>query len=153
MTLPISKRYHTHRHNCLHIFSSITFFAPNNRALTFPKHKKGREHPHEPHDVLATLYEQFESLADDDERKKKLLHAILQYHTLPKKVIRPALHVNTTFATLLIAKDGSFGGQARRIGVESHGFLPFGPLKINFYAFVLPKEWYTANGKSRSLWA
>lgn len=130
-------------------FSSITFFAPNNHALTFPKHKKGKEHPHEPRDVLATLYEQFESIADgdDDEKKKKILHAILQYHTLPKKVIRPELYFNTTFATLLFPKDGSFAGQARRIGVES---LPFGPLKINFYAFVLPKEWYTANGKPRS---
>ena len=137
---------------CLHIFSSITFFAPNNHALTFPKHKKGRKHPHEPHDVLATLYEQFESLTEhDDERKKKILHAILQYHTLPKRVFRPALHFNTTFATLLIAKDGSFGGQARRIGVENHGLLPI--LKINFYAFVLPREWYTANGMSSFLWA
>lgn len=98
--------------------------------------------------MLANLYEQFESLTDgDDDKKKKILHAILQYHTLPEKVIRPALHFNTTFATCLKAKDGSFGGQARRIGVESHGILPFGPLKINFYAFVLPKEWYTANGK------
>ena len=98
--------------------------------------------------MLANLF-QFESLADnDDERKKKILHAILQYHTLPKRVIRPALYFNTTFATLLTAKDGSFGGQPRRIGVETHGFLPIGPLKINFYAFVLPKEWYTANGKS-----
>lgn len=96
--------------------------------------------------MLANLYEQFESLTDgDDDKKKKILHAILQYHTLPERVIRPALHFNTTFATCLKAKDGSFGGQARRIGVES--ILPFGPLKINFYAFVLPKEWYTANGK------
>jgi hypothetical protein len=138
----------------------VTFFAPNNHALTFPKHRRGRRHPHEPHDGLATLYEQFESLAansvdGDDEKKKKLkaiLDAILQYHTLPKKVIRPALHFNGTFETLLIPKDGSFGGQARRIGVKSHSLLPFGPLKINFYAFVLPKEWYTANGKRRSLW-
>ena len=152
MIPPTSRRCPAIEHafltRCLHTFPSVTFFAPNNHALTFPKHKKGRKHPHEPNDVLATLYEQFESLADDDdEKKKKILHAILEYHTLPEKVIRPALHFNTTYATRLTAKDGSFGGQARRIGVESHGLLPFGPLKINFYAFVLPKEWYTANGK------
>ncbi|PVF99072.1 hypothetical protein CPB86DRAFT_774487 [Serendipita vermifera] len=115
--------------------TNITFFAPDNKALTPPKSR--RRGGHDSALSLVTLYEEYERLYanqndneegggggddDDEERKKrfkKILHALLQYHTLPDGLDRFGLDTNRTYATALEAKDGSFGGQARRISVGS----------------------------------
>jgi len=129
---------------------SITFFAPDNKALT-PHHKKKH---HKSTLSLSTVYEEYERLQvnakddgdDDDEEKKKrfkkILHALLQYHTLPAAIGRPGLSSNFTYETALEAHDGSYGGQPRRIGVYT-GLLG---LSINFYVGI---EWASvaaANG-------
>ena len=91
---------------------------------------------------LATVYDEFERIQarndDDDEEKKKrfkkILHALLQYHTLPAAIGKPGLYANSTYETALEAHDGSYDGQPRRISVLT-GLLG---LRINFYVGV---EW------------
>jgi hypothetical protein len=138
---------------------SITFFAPDNKALTPPKRR--RRGGHDSTLSLASLYEEFERLYDNDEegggggdddeerkkRFKKILHALLQYHTLPTGLDRFGLGTNRTYATALEAKDGSYGGQARRISVAS-GLTSH--LLINEYVL---SDWFfitAENGKFRN---
>lgn len=133
---------------------SVTFFAPDNKALT--PHKK---HPHHGHGAtlsLATIYEEFEKLQaaddddDDDEEKKKrfkkILRALLKYHTLPTGISKYGLHLNSTYETALEAHDGSFGGQARRILVS--GDL-IGRLFVNYYVSV---DWKSVNATNGFLY-
>jgi hypothetical protein len=117
----------------------ITFFAPDNKALT--PHKRRR---HDTTVSLATAYSEYERLQtdardeDDDEKKrrfKKILHALLQYHTLPAALDKPAMYTNVTYETAWRARDGSYDGQQRRISVGNN---LLGKLVINFYVGV---EW------------
>ena len=73
---------------------------------------------------------------DDEERKKrfkKIVHALLKYHTLPTDLDKPALYKNATYGTALKAHDGSFDDQPRRI-TASNDLI--GRLFINFWAEV-----------------
>jgi hypothetical protein len=131
---------------------SVSFFAPDNKALT--PHKNGTHHNHGATLSLATVYEEFENLqtaADEDEKKKrfkKILRALLKYHTLPTAVPRYGLYVNSTYETALEAHDGSFGSQPRRILVA--GDL-IGRLFINYYISVGWKSVNATNGMHLSL--
>jgi len=134
-----------------HPCRSLTFFAPDNKALTPPKGKHGESIL-----SLSTLYEEYELLHancregdDEDEEKKKrfkkILHALLKYHTLPAALGKPALYTNATYATAWKAKDGSYDGQHRRISVGNN---LLGKLVVNYYVGV---EWVTVaaeNGES-----
>lgn len=99
---------------------------------------------------MATLYEEYEQLnnldddGDDEEKKKwfkKILHALLKYHTFPTALNKPELYKNATYGTALKAKDGSFDGQPRRVAIAT-GSWPFGSLYVNYYAKV---EWATVS--------
>ncbi|KAG8803837.1 hypothetical protein FRC16_002694 [Serendipita sp. 398] len=131
--------------------ANITFFAADNKALTPPRRRK----PH--HGSLSQAYEEYERLVrlrakddgdedDDDEEKKKrlkkLVHAILKYHTLPTDFDRPALYKQATYDTALKAKDGSYDSQPRRIAVTND---PFGRLFVNFYSTV---EWLSIDAEN-----
>jgi hypothetical protein len=102
----------------------ITFFAFDNFAIRpHPKHAK----EFVPYEYsLSTVLENIENLdlqADDKDKDKKkrllkhIVKAILSYHILPGKFDGHALAGNSTFATSLLASDGSFSEQARRIKV------------------------------------
>jgi hypothetical protein len=110
-------------------------------------HKKKKD-PHDSSLTLTTLYEEYEQLDDDDEdeekkkRFKKILHALLKYHTLHAVLNTPDLYRNATYGTALKAKDGSYDGQPRRVSVVNDFFHFY----INFFAKV---EWVSvsaANG-------
>ncbi|CAG7846272.1 SubName: Full=Uncharacterized protein {ECO:0000313/EMBL:CCA68471.1} [Serendipita indica DSM 11827] len=134
---------------------NITFFAPNNKALTPPKRRRDHQRSSL---SLAHIYAELERLEakaqrheggddDDDEEKKKrfkkIVHALLKYHTLPTSLDKPALYRNATYETALKAKDGSFDDQPRRV-TASNDLI--GRLFINFWAKV---EWLSvsaANG-------
>lgn len=131
--------------------ADITFFAPDNKALT-PPHKKNKHH--ESKLSLAILYKEYERLQanaqtdgddDDDEEKKKrfkkILHALLKYHTLPTALDHQGLSVNVTYGTALEAHDGSYGGQPRRISVQTGLFGS----SINFYVGI---EWVNVNAEN-----
>jgi hypothetical protein len=132
---------------------SVSFFAPDNKALT--PHKKGHHHHHGETLSLATVYEEYEKLQtadeEDEEKKKrfkKILRALLKYHTLPTAIPRYGLYVNSTYETALEAHDGSFGGQARRILVI--GDL-IGRLFVNYFVAVDWKSVNATNGTYLSL--
>jgi Fasciclin domain len=134
----------------LHFTTSITFFAPDNKALT--PHKKGKHHGATL--SLSTIYDEYERLQtnarddDDDEEKKrrfkKILRALLKYHTLPAALDKSALYANVTYETAWKAKDGSYDGQYRRISV---GNSLLGKLAINFYVGVEWKSVAAENGE------
>ncbi|KAG8809362.1 hypothetical protein FRC17_003480 [Serendipita sp. 399] len=134
--------------------ANITFFAPDNKALTPPR-KKPR-HGDSTSLSLSRAYEEYERLVvlrandegdDDDEEKKKrlkkLIHAVLEYHTLPTDLDRPSLYKQATYETALQAKGGSYDAQPRRIAITND---LIGRLFVNFYVTV---EWVAvdaANG-------
>lgn len=77
---------------------------------------------------------------DDDDDKKKhrkevfkfIVGEVLKYHGLSKIYTATELAENNTVATVLKARDGSFGGQHRRIRIEK-SLLPPSEYKIQRY--------------------
>lgn len=155
-----------------HFYCSITFFAPNNKALRRPHHRK-RGHGHGllsltlsdpaaiPSDVYSSLdlseiisgIEELEaSLVDDDdpdkERRKKfiriLVRAILAYHILPHGLDGRQLIQNTTYATNLTIPDGALDKEPLRIRVGASKLLP--AIKINFLVTVVKPDIGAKNG-------
>ncbi|KAL7418886.1 hypothetical protein Q5752_006570 [Cryptotrichosporon argae] len=151
----------------------ITFFAPNNDALTLPKHGH-----HDDDDELfgelirnpslpllsAALDSPTFSLAgvdsgDDDnddkdhqhriELLRKLAYDVLKYHGIPKAYTAQELAQNSTIATALKAHDGSYAGLHRRIRIEKSIVPP--SLKLNFYAKVLVSDIKARNGVVHTL--
>lgn len=151
----------------------ITFFAPNNDALTPPEH----HHHDDEHEELklimrnpslasisAILDRQPAYLLEDDDhhhhhhggddddkdkkRKreifKKIAAKVLAYHGLPKAYTASDLAQNSTLETGLKATDGSYGGLHRRVRVEKSLLPP--SLKLNFYAKVLVSDIKAKNG-------
>ncbi|KAK8845448.1 hypothetical protein IAR55_006161 [Kwoniella newhampshirensis] len=154
--------------------SQITFFAPNNDALTPPHHK------HDDDDdafvqllntpslaSLSAVLERDPSLTaadegnhddddDDDDKKKKrkeifkfIAGKVLQYHGLTKAYTVSELAQNSTIETALKADDGSYASLPRRIRIEK-SFVP-PSLKINFYAKVLVSDKKARNGYLHTL--
>jgi len=115
---------------------SITFFAPDDDA--FPSIG-----PWEPR-------EDFNPLDRDDKHKKKfffgeLLHEVLLYHVLPYNMESVELYANSTVATALQAKDGSFNSQSRRIKID-HTTIPYS-LVINRYSRVIQSDIQVRTGR------
>jgi len=149
---------------------SITFFAPNNDALTPPDHHHGHHHHHDDDDdellasiiqtpSLATISSLLDSPSfdiagnddDDDEKKKrrreifrKIVGFVLKYHGLPHAYTAKDLAGNNTFETALETKDGAFGGLNQRVRVEKSVLPP--SLKLNFYAEILVSDKKASNG-------
>ncbi|KAI6036790.1 FAS1 domain-containing protein [Pisolithus microcarpus] len=135
---------------------SVTFFAVPNSGL--PGHGRHDEkvdnvcHARPINDLehLILQVEQLDHLSDTEDREKRkeclarLVHAVLSYHTLPEKYTSAQLHENSTFATKLTLKDGSFDHQPLRISVQSKILPP--KLKVNFYAGVTQHDIEASNG-------
>ena len=88
---------------------------------------------------------------DKDEDKKKkikffkyIVTKILQYHVLPADHSAVDLAKNSTVATILQAKDGTYGDLHRRIKVEKKLLPP--TLELNFYAKVVAADKEASNG-------
>ncbi|KAG8891290.1 hypothetical protein FRB99_003686, partial [Tulasnella sp. 403] len=108
----------------------LTFFAPDNDAINRIHERFG--HPH-----------LFGSGSDDD-RKKHFIHDAVLYATLPQTINYSQFGRNSTLATELAAKDGTFGGYHRRIKVHSDTFPP--KVIINNYVEVTDKDIKASNG-------
>ncbi|KAI6019726.1 hypothetical protein F5J12DRAFT_812737 [Pisolithus orientalis] len=139
---------------------SITFFAVPNSGL--PGHgRHGGKHDDKVDDAcyarsindlehLILQVEQLDYLSDSDDKEKRkeclarLVRGILAYHTLPEKYTSTQLHENSTYATDLTPKDGSFDHKPLRISVQSRVLPP--NLKINFYAGVTQRDIEASNG-------
>lgn len=83
---------------------------------------------------------------DDDKKKaffKKIIAAVLAYHTVPAFLPGPKLFANTTYATNLTLPDGSLGGEALRLKVDGH--FPF-PAAVNLFSKIV-RPVFTANGE------
>jgi len=146
--------------------SDVTFFAPNNDALRPAKHGHGNdadddlvleELMREPSlSALSAALEREPTLMvkdddDDDEEKKRrreflktLVRLYLRYHILPKAYTAQELAQNSTFATVLEATDGSYGGQYRRIRVSKQ--LRSLSIIINLSAKVVGTDRKARNG-------
>lgn len=154
-----------------YFYSRITFFAPNNKALHLPHHRKPRhglislalsDPAAIPSDIYSSFdlseifseIEEFEaSLVDDEndpdkERRKKfiriLVRAILAYHILPQGLDAPQLARNTTYATNLTVPDGALDKEPLRIRVASSKLFPV--IKINVLATVIKPDIGAKNG-------
>ncbi|GMK59405.1 hypothetical protein CspeluHIS016_0800110 [Cutaneotrichosporon spelunceum] len=129
----------------------VTFFAPNNEALTPPKHDHDHDHDQDRHmdgpslaSITQALDEEPQLLDKDDggdggrkkrrEMLRRFARAVLQYHLLPDSHDIASLARNSTMATCLVPHDGSADGLARRIHIDKE-LLPPG-VTINFYARV-----------------
>ncbi|KAI6126217.1 hypothetical protein EV401DRAFT_1935076 [Pisolithus croceorrhizus] len=135
---------------------SVTFFAvPNSGLPRRHRHheKEGDVYHAKPINDLEQLIlqvEQLDHLSDIEDREKckerlaHFVHRVLAYHTLPEKLTSAQLHENSTYATKLTLKDGSFDHQPQRISVQSKILPP--SLKINFYAGVTRRDVEASNG-------
>jgi uncharacterized surface protein with fasciclin (FAS1) repeats len=132
----------------------LTFFAPNNDALPDPRHKKDLRAIQVHHqDALSHLSFHMDTLDDDDddddkERKRRLfktiLHQVLLYHLLPYDTTSTRLGLNSTVETALVANDGSFDGQPRRLKIEKTLVPP--TITLNMYAKVIQGDIEATNG-------
>jgi uncharacterized surface protein with fasciclin (FAS1) repeats len=133
----------------------ITFFAPDNDAI--PGRDQGGEHDelgllNAGPNVLSALYSYIDrnDRRDDDRDHKKmlfgeLLHEVLLYHVLPCDMETREIARNSTVATILRAKDGSFDGQRRRMRIDRESTPD--SLIINGYAKVKESNIEASNGK------
>ncbi|KAI0798109.1 FAS1 domain-containing protein [Abortiporus biennis] len=154
--------------------SSVTFFAPPDRALRPPKkHHKHHKHHHHHDDLDVAIYQELSSSSDhletisilegyandlqanddkDDEKRKeifkKIIQAVLLYHILPAPLTTGDLAKNTTFPTSLILHDGSLDGESQRIKVVALPKLinPSGSILINLYANIVVADIKALNG-------
>ena len=155
-----------------HFFSSVTFFAPPDRALRRHGHHKNhsgvpfidqvtlnpnfdettitgfRDFPR----ALEVLDEIYFSRSDspDHERKKKILkiilRAILSYHIVPDTAYDlTGLRSNTTYATGLKIS-GTYGGQPLRLRVSQSAIPP--STHINFFTRIVRPDVRATNGDS-----
>ncbi|ORX34664.1 hypothetical protein BD324DRAFT_634413 [Kockovaella imperatae] len=152
----------------------ITFFAPNNEALTPPGHGPGHhgDHGHHEYDLaelmsnpslasISALLENEPSLMitsdddgddddDDDEKKRrrelfrKLAKKVLQYHGLSEALSAADISERSTLASALWASDGSYGGLQRRIKVKKTLIPP--SINLNFYAKIVDTDNKAKNG-------
>ncbi|TYJ51766.1 hypothetical protein B9479_007638 [Cryptococcus floricola] len=149
--------------------AQITFFAPNNDALTPPHHEDDDDDfeqlLHNPSLAsLSAALDRDPSLTssskghddDDDEEKKrkkeifrKIAGKVLAYHGLPKAYTVQELGQNSTFATALKADDGSYAGLHRRVRIEKNLVPP--SIKLNFYAKIVASDRKARNGYFHAL--
>ena len=77
-----------------------------------------------------------------EEEIKKIVTAILSYHTLPERLGLFALSQNTTYPTILSHVFGALDNNAIRLRVGAG--LPF--VKVNFYSDIVKPNFDTTNG-------
>jgi hypothetical protein len=102
--------------------------------------------------VDSALLDGFEGDENDDEDKKrrrkilkKIVSAVLKYHTLGVQLHATDLAKNTTFPSSLVLGEGSLDDQELRIRVEQPNLL-HPSLTLNFYAKVIYADVETKNG-------
>jgi uncharacterized surface protein with fasciclin (FAS1) repeats len=117
----------------------LTFFAPNNEALDKVKHGGKSSSP------FAAILGGDKDKKDKEEWLRRYVHDSLQYATLPQAIDYQQFGRNSTYATELHAKDGSFGDNRRRIKVESTQFPPW-KVTLNNYAVITESDIKAANG-------
>jgi uncharacterized surface protein with fasciclin (FAS1) repeats len=135
----------------------ITFFAPDNDAIP-GRHQGGVGDDDElgllnaGSNVLSALYSYIDRTdrRDDDRDHKRmlfgeLLHEVLLYHVLPCDMETREIARNSTVATILRAKDGSFDGQRRRMRIDRESTPD--SLIINGYAKVKESNIEASNGR------
>lgn len=115
----------------------ITFFAPNNEALDKVRHG---------HDSIYSAILGKDRHDDDKEKwMRHYIHDSVQYASLPQAIEYQQFGHNSTYATELHAKDGSFGGERRRIKVESTTLPPW-KITLNNYAVITESDIRANNG-------
>lgn len=155
---------------------SITFFAPDDKALHRPKEQCCTSEvlfnstvlpAYILGDVLSRLEEldqpQSTSLEseedgdDNDEEKEKkrqflkmLLRATLKYHILPRRLDVVSLGDKTTHPTHLIIEE-ALGGNAQRVRTQRKILPPI--LVVNLYSHVVKPDIKASNGWSGNLFA
>jgi uncharacterized surface protein with fasciclin (FAS1) repeats len=115
----------------------ITFFAPNNEALDKVRH--GRD------SVYSAILDKDHHDDDKDKWMRHYVHDSVQYASLPQAIEYQQFGHNSTYATELHAKDGSFDGQRRRIKVESTTLPPW-KITLNNYAVITESDIRANNG-------
>jgi uncharacterized surface protein with fasciclin (FAS1) repeats len=107
----------------------LTFFAPTNDAI------EGHRN---------TFWSISDS-EDRDEKLKKILEDTIKYHTIPGVLEYRLFGQNSTIATHLQARDGSFDDARRRIKVETSILPPFGTT-LNNYVHITESDVHAKNG-------
>lgn len=119
---------------------SLTFFAPNNEAL-----EKVRRNHQSPYGAILDKDRRGGHDDNKDKWMRQYIHDALQYATLPHAVEYQEFGRNSTYATELHAEDGSFGGNKRRVKVESTARQPT-KVTLNNYAVITEKDIGASNG-------
>ncbi|KIO25862.1 hypothetical protein M407DRAFT_243937 [Tulasnella calospora MUT 4182] len=114
----------------------LTFFAPNNEAIDKVRHG---------HKSVWSAILDKDHDNDKDKWIHQYIHDALQYATLPQAIDYQQFGRNSTYATELHAEDGSFGGNRRRIKVESSTLPPW-KVTLNNYAVVTESDIRAVNG-------
>lgn len=150
------------------ILYSITFFAPDDKALRRPKEQCCISEvlfnsTAIPAYVLGDVLSRLEELdqpsstslegeeGDDEEKEKKrrflkmLLRATLKYHILPRRLDVVSLGDKTTHPTHLII-DEALGGNAQRVRTQRKIMPPI--LVVNLYSHVVKSDIMASNGWS-----
>ena len=157
------------------ILYSITFFAPDDKALRRPKEQCCTSEvllfnstvlpAYNIGDVLSQLEELDQPLStslegeeddgDNDEEKerkrrffKMLLRATLKYHILPRRLDLVSLGDKTTHPTHLIIEE-ALGGNAQRVRTQRKFLPPI--LVVNLYSHVVKPDIKAFNGWSVNL--
>jgi len=105
----------------------LTFFAPSNDAI---------EGHH---------YYSWNNFDDHDKKKKRIVEDTFKYHIVPGVLEYRLFGQNSTIATHLQARDGSFDDARRRIKVES-SVLPPWKTTLNNYVSVTESDIHAKNG-------
>jgi uncharacterized surface protein with fasciclin (FAS1) repeats len=100
----------------------LTFLAPNNAA-----------------------FKKFVPPNRNEEEKRRMLEEMLIYQMIPRVIPSRDLCQNSTLATELQARDGSFDDAKRRVKVQCTSLQP-PQVKINNYVDVIQKDIYAKNG-------
>ncbi|KAI0085408.1 FAS1 domain-containing protein [Irpex rosettiformis] len=98
--------------------------------------------------VLATLDSDDDDDKDKERRKKilkKIVSAVLKYHTIGEQLHATDLARNTTFPSSLILGEGSLDGEELRLRIEQPKLI-HPSLTLNFYARLIFADVETRNG-------
>jgi hypothetical protein len=136
--------------------SRLTFFAANNDALPDHHHDDGDHHSpaSRAHAALAHILRTGDGDDKDDKRHKviqRIIHSLIQYHTLIYPASFNDLAANSTVWTSLTGSpfkgDQSFDGQWRRLRVETKGLQPLTTIQLNWVVNIVEHDIKAANGE------